>query len=188
MGFLGNGTHCEDLDEVGARPGKGRPRGQGRGSRLLIPQCAVVTDVCFTVGRARRCVNTNPGFHCLPCPPRYKGTQPFGVGLDAARTDKQVSVGRRVLGSREHRGADGECQAAPLGSRRVLTPGRQGEGCAPGSLTGPGAGRPELSSRSPRTGGLGLRTASGGQRAQSPGSGEGPEPPLVPEHPPQTRT
>lgn len=25
-GFLGNGTHCEDLDEVGAMPGRGRPR------------------------------------------------------------------------------------------------------------------------------------------------------------------
>lgn len=67
VGFLGNGTHCEDLDE-----------------------CAVVTDVCFATSRAHRCVNTNPGYHCLPCPPRYKGNQPFGVGLEAARTEKQV--------------------------------------------------------------------------------------------------
>uniref|UniRef100_A0A452TVB6 Thrombospondin-2 n=1 Tax=Ursus maritimus TaxID=29073 RepID=A0A452TVB6_URSMA len=72
VGFLGNGTHCEDLDE---------------GSRLCIP---LVTDVCFTTSKAHRCVNTNPGFHCLPCPPRYKGTQPFGVGLEVARTEKQV--------------------------------------------------------------------------------------------------
>lgn len=60
-------------------------------STLLVPQCAVVTDVCFATSRAHRCVNTNPGYHCLPCPPRYKGNQPFGVGLEAARTEKQVS-------------------------------------------------------------------------------------------------
>lgn len=70
--------------------GKRCPRRRGQGSRLCIPQCAVVTDVCFTTSKAHRCVNTNPGFHCLPCPPRYKGTQPFGVGLEVARTEKQV--------------------------------------------------------------------------------------------------
>lgn len=55
----------------------------------LSSQCAVVTDICFSTNKAPRCVNTNPGFHCLPCPPRYKGSQPFGVGLEDARTEKQ---------------------------------------------------------------------------------------------------
>lgn len=60
----------------------------------MSPQCALVPDVCFsTTSKSQRCVNTDPGFHCLPCPPRYKGTQPFGVGLKAAETEKQVSSG-----------------------------------------------------------------------------------------------
>lgn len=93
VGFLGNGTHCEDLDEVGASLGqRGACRAGAAGSHLSVPQCALVTDVCFsTTSKASRCVNTDPGFHCLPCPPRYKGTQPFGAGLEAAQTEKQVS-------------------------------------------------------------------------------------------------
>lgn len=92
MGFLGNGTHCEDLDEVGVPPRvEGPMEARAVAHSCLSPQCAVVTDVCFTTSKAPRCVNTNPGFHCLPCPPRYKGSQPYGVGLEAAKTEKQVS-------------------------------------------------------------------------------------------------
>ena len=55
-------------------------------------QCDIVSDVCFKAGGALRCVNTDPGFHCLACPPRYKGTQPFGVGVEAASKNKQVRL------------------------------------------------------------------------------------------------
>uniref|UniRef100_A0A6Q2Z2K9 Thrombospondin-2 n=1 Tax=Esox lucius TaxID=8010 RepID=A0A6Q2Z2K9_ESOLU len=67
VGFRGNGTHCEDVNE-----------------------CDMVPDVCFRAGGAPRCINTDPGFHCLVCPPRYKGTQPFGMGVEAAKKNKQV--------------------------------------------------------------------------------------------------
>lgn len=147
-------------------PGKGCPRSRGRCSPPLIPQCAVVTDVCFTVGRAQRCVNTNPGFHCLPCPPRYKGTQPFGVGLEVARTEKQVSNRPLVFwekavnqsGRPQSTGGQSENTRRPPWARRqgVLTPGKQAEGCQSLSTTltdRPGGGRPELSRREPeRTG------------------------------------
>lgn len=85
----------------GRRGGVGRGGGRGapRAHLRCPPQCAVVTDVCFSTSKSHRCVNTQPGFHCLPCPPRYKGSQPFGVGLEAARTEKQVSR-RRAGGGR----------------------------------------------------------------------------------------
>ncbi|XP_028676837.1 thrombospondin-2 isoform X1 [Erpetoichthys calabaricus] len=67
QGFHGNGISCEDLNE-----------------------CDLVSDVCFKVNNVQRCVNTDPGFHCLPCPPRYKGTQPYGMGVEAAKKNKQV--------------------------------------------------------------------------------------------------
>ncbi|XP_035468388.2 thrombospondin-2-like [Scophthalmus maximus] len=60
-GLNGNGTHCEDENEC------------------------EVEGVCVT-----ECVNTDPGFYCLPCPPRYKGTQPYGLGLQEARKIRQV--------------------------------------------------------------------------------------------------
>uniref|UniRef100_A0AAY4DZU5 Thrombospondin 2 n=1 Tax=Denticeps clupeoides TaxID=299321 RepID=A0AAY4DZU5_9TELE len=67
VGFRGNGTLCQDVNE-----------------------CDMVTDVCFSVSGKQRCVNTDPGFHCLPCPPRYKGNQPFGMGVEAAKKTKQI--------------------------------------------------------------------------------------------------
>uniref|UniRef100_A0A8C1RHR1 Thrombospondin 2a n=1 Tax=Cyprinus carpio TaxID=7962 RepID=A0A8C1RHR1_CYPCA len=67
VGFRGNGTFCEDVNE-----------------------CDMVPDLCFKSGESQRCVNTDPGFHCLPCPPRYKGNQPFGMGVEAAKLNKQV--------------------------------------------------------------------------------------------------
>lgn len=54
-------------------------------------QCDMVSDLCHKVGGLQQCVNTDPGFHCLPCPPRYKGTQPYGMGVESAKTNKQVS-------------------------------------------------------------------------------------------------
>ncbi len=53
----------------------------------------MVSDVCYKVSGTQRCVNTDPGFHCLPCPKRYKGNQPFGMGVEAAKKNKQVGWG-----------------------------------------------------------------------------------------------
>uniref|UniRef100_H3DGQ1 Thrombospondin-2 n=1 Tax=Tetraodon nigroviridis TaxID=99883 RepID=H3DGQ1_TETNG len=66
-GFRGNGTNCHDMNE-----------------------CDMVSDVCYQVNGMQRCINTDPGFHCLPCPKRYKGNQPFGMGVEAAKKNKQV--------------------------------------------------------------------------------------------------
>lgn len=51
----------------------------------------MVPDVCYKVSGTQRCINTDPGFHCMPCPKRYKGNQPFGMGIEAAKRNKQVS-------------------------------------------------------------------------------------------------
>ncbi|KAF3842215.1 hypothetical protein F7725_024166 [Dissostichus mawsoni] len=56
----------------------------------MVPTCDMVSDVCYKGSGMQRCVNTNPGFHCLPCPKRYKGTQPFGMGVEDAKKNKQV--------------------------------------------------------------------------------------------------
>uniref|UniRef100_A0AAV2LGT2 Thrombospondin-2-like n=1 Tax=Knipowitschia caucasica TaxID=637954 RepID=A0AAV2LGT2_KNICA len=60
-GLRGNGTHCEDENEC------------------------EVDGACVS-----QCINTDPGYYCLPCPPRYTGSLPFGLGLREAQTNKQV--------------------------------------------------------------------------------------------------
>ncbi|CAL8304735.1 unnamed protein product [Lota lota] len=60
-GLHGNGSHCEDENEC------------------------QVQGVCVTT-----CVNTEPGFYCLPCPPRFRGSQPYGLGMQVAMETRQV--------------------------------------------------------------------------------------------------
>ncbi|XP_062433601.1 thrombospondin-1 [Rhea pennata] len=66
-GYHGDGVHCQDIDE-----------------------CKEVPDACFVFNGVHRCENTEPGYNCLPCPPRFTGTQPFGRSVEDAMTNKQV--------------------------------------------------------------------------------------------------
>lgn len=101
VGFRGNGTYCEDINEVMVYLFICTRRvfklilcifcWHCTDSVLSHHQCDMVADICFKVGGMQRCINTDPGFHCLPCPRRYKGTQPYGVGVEAAKKNKQVS-------------------------------------------------------------------------------------------------
>ncbi|KAL0964700.1 hypothetical protein UPYG_G00327770 [Umbra pygmaea] len=85
LGYHGNGTVCEDEDE-----------------------CAL-QGVCVT-----ECVNTDPGFHCLPCPPRYRGNQPYGLGLKYANNTKQDN-----------------CPALPNSGQEDLDNDHLGDACDP---------------------------------------------------------
>uniref|UniRef100_A0A8B9IQN4 Thrombospondin-1 n=1 Tax=Anser cygnoides TaxID=8845 RepID=A0A8B9IQN4_ANSCY len=66
-GYHGDGIHCQDIDE-----------------------CKEVPDACFIFNGVHRCENTEPGYNCLPCPPRFTGTQPFGRSVEDAMANKQV--------------------------------------------------------------------------------------------------
>ncbi|OXB65695.1 hypothetical protein ASZ78_015446 [Callipepla squamata] len=66
-GYHGDGIHCQDIDE-----------------------CKEVPDACFVFNGVHRCENTEPGYNCLPCPPRFTGSQPFGRSVEDAMANKQV--------------------------------------------------------------------------------------------------
>uniref|UniRef100_A0A8C4HH90 Thrombospondin 1b n=1 Tax=Dicentrarchus labrax TaxID=13489 RepID=A0A8C4HH90_DICLA len=70
-GYSGNGIKCKDVDE-----------------------CKEVPDACFEFNGVHRCENTDSGYNCLPCPPRYSGPQPFGRGVEQAAAKKQVCTPR----------------------------------------------------------------------------------------------
>ncbi|XP_071751491.1 thrombospondin-3a-like [Centroberyx gerrardi] len=61
-GMMGNGTHCQDVDEC------------------------ILAQPCF---RPEGCVNTARGFSCEPCPAGYSGPQLSGVGVDFAKSHHQ---------------------------------------------------------------------------------------------------
>lgn len=109
VGYHGDGIHCQDIDEV--RTLLCSLKENGRGENLLcsvvltvillylkLPfQCKEVPDACFVFNGVHRCENTEPGYNCLPCPPRFTGTQPFGRGVEDAMANKQVLSTRELF-------------------------------------------------------------------------------------------
>ncbi|XP_078280015.1 cartilage oligomeric matrix protein [Rhinoraja longicauda] len=65
-GFMGNGSHCTDMDECQTQP-------------------------CFP---GVRCINRSPGFQCDPCPGGFSGPRVQGTGETFARDINECDDGR----------------------------------------------------------------------------------------------
>ncbi|CAL7948852.1 unnamed protein product [Xylocopa violacea] len=106
MGYIGNGKHCERqkngcdshpcYPEVQCDPIPYPPYFRcgpcpngylGNGSTCVdINECEL-TQPCYP---GVRCINLRPGFRCEPCPLGYTGSITQGVGLDVAKSRKQI--------------------------------------------------------------------------------------------------
>ncbi|CAK9821391.1 THBS3 [Anthophora retusa] len=64
-GFTGNGSTCVDINEC------------------------ELTQPCYP---GVRCINSSPGFRCEPCPSGYNGSGVEGIGLEVAKSSKQICV------------------------------------------------------------------------------------------------
>lgn len=87
-GMTGNGTHCQDLDEVSLSLKKTLEYINTYTFVFFLSfiQCSLAQP-CYAPGA---CVNTVKGFRCEHCPPGYWGKPVLGVGLEYAKNHKQV--------------------------------------------------------------------------------------------------
>lgn len=103
-GYTGNGIKCKDVNEViffsrflkivflNSQYYIWFQSVSTQKSHFHPKQCKEVPDACFEFNGVHRCENTEPGYNCLPCPPRYSGPQPYGKGVEQAAAKKQASA------------------------------------------------------------------------------------------------
>lgn len=75
VGSTGSSFKCDDCPDGYSGDGK---------TCVDVNECTVVNPC------AERCINLSPGFRCAGCKPGYSGNAPAGVGLKAARANKQI--------------------------------------------------------------------------------------------------
>lgn len=69
--MTGDGVRCQDINEC----------------EMFKP--------CFN---GVQCINLSPGFRCGSCPPGYTGRAIQGIGLEAARSNRQVTNAAQHFG------------------------------------------------------------------------------------------
>lgn len=124
VGFLGNGTHCEDLDEVGARPGEGVPAEPGSALTPAYPAVCRGHRRLLRRGQSPALRQHQPRLPLPAVPPSLQRDPALwrrpGGGQDGEAGEQLTACvlgkGCRSVGkSPEHWGAVREYQAASLG-------------------------------------------------------------------------